>query len=94
LTKPGYVEGQNVAIEYRWAQDQADDMLDAAGEIQEYQAGVEDYLLAKAVWREAIARWPKAVIILRQGARVVLDSSPAAGSEMKRARLCQTITTS
>jgi hypothetical protein len=36
------------------------DMLDAAGEIQEHLAGVEDYLLAEAVWREAISRWPKA----------------------------------
>ncbi len=34
------------------------DMLDAAGEIQEHLAGVEDYILAEAVWREAIARWP------------------------------------
>jgi hypothetical protein len=50
------------------------DMLDAAGEIQEHLAGVEDYILAEAVWREAIARWPKATIILRQGARVVHDS--------------------
>jgi hypothetical protein len=41
------------------------------------QAGrqrVEDYVLAEAVWREAIARWPEATIILRQGARVVHDS--------------------
>jgi hypothetical protein len=50
------------------------DMLDAAGEIQEHLAGVEDYILAVAVWREAIARWPDATIILRQGARVVHDS--------------------
>jgi hypothetical protein len=50
------------------------DMLDAAGEIQEHFAGVEDYILAEAVWREAIARWPGATIILRQGARVVHDS--------------------
>jgi hypothetical protein len=50
------------------------DMLDAAGEIQEHLAGVEDYMLAEAVWREAIARWQKAAIILRQGARVVHDS--------------------
>ena len=49
-------------------------MLDASGEIQEHLAGVEDYLLAEAVWREAIARWPKATMILRQGARVVHDS--------------------
>ena len=49
-------------------------MLNAAGEIQEHLAGVEDYLLAEAVWREAIARWAKATIILRQGARIVHDS--------------------
>ena len=49
------------------------DMLDAAGELQEHLAGVEDYILAEAVWREAIARWPKATIILRQSARVVHD---------------------
>jgi hypothetical protein len=49
-------------------------MLDAAGEIQEHLAGVEDYMLAEAVWREAIARWPGTTIILRQGARVVHDS--------------------
>jgi hypothetical protein len=50
------------------------DMLDPASEIQEHLAGVEDYMLAEAVWREAIARWPDATIILRQGARVVHDS--------------------
>ena len=33
------------------------DMLDAAGEVQEHLAGVEDYILAEAAWREAIARW-------------------------------------
>ena len=49
-------------------------MLDAAGEIQEHLTDVEDYILAEAVWREAIARWPEATIILRQGARVVHDS--------------------
>ena len=49
-------------------------MLDAAGELQEHLAGVEDYVLAEAVWRQAIARWPAATIILRQGARVVHDS--------------------
>src|SRR5262249_12248158 len=34
------------------------DVLDAAGEVQEHLAGVEDYILAEAVWREAIARGP------------------------------------
>jgi hypothetical protein len=51
------------------------DMLDAGGKIQEHLADVEDlHILAEAVWREAIARWPGATIILRQGARVVHDT--------------------
>ena len=50
------------------------DMLDAAGEIQEHLAGVEDYVLAELVWLGAIKRWPRATIILRQGARVVHDT--------------------
>ena len=50
------------------------EMLDAAGEVQEPLAGVEDYIFAEAAWRMAIARWPDATIILRQGARVVHDS--------------------
>jgi hypothetical protein len=50
------------------------DMLDAGGKIQEHLTDVEDYILAEAVWREAIARWPGATIILRQGARVVHDT--------------------
>jgi hypothetical protein len=37
------------------------DMLDGAGEIQDHLAGVEDYILAEAVWREAIPRWPDAL---------------------------------
>jgi hypothetical protein len=31
------------------------DMLDAAGEIQEHLAGVEDYELAEATWQTAVA---------------------------------------
>jgi hypothetical protein len=50
------------------------DMLDTGDEIAEHLAGVEDYELAEATWQAAIARWPKAIIILRQGARVVRDS--------------------
>jgi len=38
------------------------------------RAGVEDYEVAEATWLAAIARRPKAYIILRQGARVVRDS--------------------
>jgi hypothetical protein len=37
-------------------------------------AAVDDYELAEVMWRAAIARWPDAAIILRQGARVVRDS--------------------
>lgn len=40
------------------------EMLDAAGEVKEHLAGVEDYIVAEAVWREAVARWPQATIIL------------------------------
>jgi hypothetical protein len=32
-------------------------MLDHAGEVHEHLAGVEDYILAEAVWRAAIERW-------------------------------------
>jgi hypothetical protein len=49
-------------------------MLDRNGEIVERLAGVEDFLLAKATWEAAIARWPKERIILRQATRVVEDS--------------------
>jgi hypothetical protein len=40
------------------------DMLHSDGEIQEHLAGVEDYMLAEAVWREAVARCPGAVDLL------------------------------
>ena len=51
------------------------DMLDAAGELQEHLAGVEDYILAEAVWREAIARWP--------GATLMQDDREAMGAKAK-----------
>ena len=51
------------------------DMLDAAGELQEHLAGVEDYILAEAVWREAIARWP--------GATPMQDDREAMGANAK-----------
>jgi hypothetical protein len=51
------------------------DMLDAAGQLQEHLAGVEDYILAEAVWREAIARWP--------GATLMQDDREAMGAKAK-----------
>jgi hypothetical protein len=37
-------------------------------------AGVEDFEVAVATYRAAVKRWPKAIITLRQGARVIHDS--------------------
>jgi hypothetical protein len=37
-------------------------------------AGVEDFELAVATYHAAVARWPDARIMLRQGARVVHDT--------------------
>jgi hypothetical protein len=48
--------------------------MSAANSIVEHIAGIDDFEVAEATYRAAVARWPKANIILRQGARVVHDS--------------------
>jgi len=40
----------------------------------EHLAGLENLIVARAAYRAACERWPKAVITLRQGARMVEDS--------------------
>jgi hypothetical protein len=42
--------------------------------IVEHLAGLENLIVARAAYRAACERWPKAVITLRQGARIVEDS--------------------
>jgi hypothetical protein len=51
------------------------DIWDATGEsIVEHVAGVDDFDVAEATYRAAVARWPLARITLRQGARVVYEN--------------------
>jgi len=51
------------------------DVWDAAGDsILEHVAGVEDFEVAEATYRAAVARWPAACITLRQRARVLHDT--------------------
>jgi hypothetical protein len=51
------------------------DMWDDTGDgIVEHVAGVDDFEVAEATYRAAVARWPAARIILRQGIRVVHDT--------------------
>jgi hypothetical protein len=51
------------------------DIWDAAGDsILEHVAGIEDFEVAEATYRAAVARWPAARITLRQSARVVHES--------------------
>jgi len=40
--------------------------------------GVDDFEVAEATYRAAVARWPTARITLRQAARVVHDAGPVA----------------
>jgi hypothetical protein len=48
--------------------------LDTGNSIVERVAGVDDFEVAEATYRAAVARWPRARITLRQGARVIEDS--------------------
>jgi hypothetical protein len=47
---------------------------DTGNSIVEHVAGVDDFEVAEAAYRAAVARWPRARITLRQGARVVMKS--------------------
>ena len=51
------------------------DIWDHTGNsIVEHVAGVDDFEVAVATSRAAVARWPAARITLRQGARVVMKT--------------------
>jgi hypothetical protein len=47
---------------------------DTGNSIVEHVAGVDDFEVAEATYRAAVARWPRTRITLRQGARVVHDT--------------------
>jgi hypothetical protein len=47
---------------------------DSGDSIVEHVAGVDDFEVAEATYRAAIARWPAARITQRQGIRVVHDT--------------------
>src|SRR5262245_50693158 len=47
---------------------------DTGNSIVEHVAGVDDFEVAEATYRAAVARWPAARITLRQGIRVVHDT--------------------
>jgi len=46
----------------------------AANRIVEHIAGIDDFEVAQATYWAAVARWPKARLTLRQGARVVMKN--------------------
>jgi hypothetical protein len=51
------------------------DIWDDTGDsIVEHVAGVDDFEVAEATYRAAVARWPSARITLRQGIRVMHDT--------------------
>jgi hypothetical protein len=51
------------------------DIWDDTGDsIVEHVASLDDFEMAEATYRAAVARWPAARITLRQGARVIEDS--------------------
>jgi hypothetical protein len=57
------------------------DVWDGNGDnIVEHVAGVDDFEVAEATYRAAVARWPSARITLRQGARLVHDTVQQAGA--------------
>jgi hypothetical protein len=52
------------------------DRWDITGEsVMEHVAGVEDLIVARAAYEAACQRWPGEMITLRQGGRVIEDSS-------------------
>jgi hypothetical protein len=53
---------------------QADFRSNEAARIHEHVAGADDFEVAEATYRAAVARWPTARITLRQAARVVHDT--------------------
>jgi hypothetical protein len=62
------------------------DVWDDTGDrIVEHVAGIDDFEVAEATYRAAVARWPAARITLRQGARVVHENQSKTPPSFRRA---------
>jgi hypothetical protein len=61
------------------------DIWDDTGDsIVEHVAGIDDFEVAEATYRAAVARWPAARITLRQGIRVVHENQSKTPPSLRR----------
>ena len=74
ISGPGRVESDLSVKTKTYFAFRVDIWDDTGDSIIEHVAGVDDFEVAEATYRAAVARWPRARITLRQGIRVVHDT--------------------